>query len=207
MKMARLPATLCLLASLLAGPGRAQLVAKFERDRDSAGVFAQQLARRALEAYCLRRERLPVPTDLPPLLRQRSGVFVSTMDRRGAPRCCMGLLYPRGSTLAADIIDAAMLAAAHDLRFPPLRPDELPDLRVIVSILDPPQPIADPLSLDPVADGLAARAKLRTGVVLPGETGDRAKFVQWARIRAGARAGETVTYLKLRAIRFAEPPQ
>jgi AMMECR1 domain-containing protein len=193
-----------MLASVWGTTGQAQPVSKFQQDRSGAGVFALNLARRALDAYCLRRERLTVPQELPPLLRQRAGVFVSTMDRNGAPRCCMGLLYPRGSTLAADIIEAATMAAAHDLRFPPLQPAELANLRVIVSILDPPQPVLDPLSLDPVTDGLAARGRLRTGVVLPGETADQAKFVHWARIRAGAGEGEAVTYLKLKAIRFSE---
>jgi AMMECR1 domain-containing protein len=179
-------------------------VERFARDRGGAGVFARDLARRALEAYCLRRERIAVPAELPWLLRQRSGVFVSTMDRNGAPRCCMGSLYPRGSTLAADIIEATTRAAAHDLRFAPLRPEELSGLRVIVSILDAPKPVADPLGLDPVTEGLAARGRVRTGVVLPGETGDRGKFVQWARIRAGAKEGEAVVYLRIRAIRFGE---
>lgn len=195
---------LCLIVCGTVGTAQAQLVDKFERDRGGAGVFARDLARRALDAYCLRRERISVPAELPALLRQRSGVFVSTMDRGGAPRCCMGSLYPRGATLAADIIEAATRAAAHDLRFPPLRPEELSGLRVIVSVLDPPEPVADPLGLDPVTEGLAARGRVRTSVVLPGETGDRAKFVQWARIRAGAAQGEPVAYLKIRAVRFAE---
>lgn len=67
----------------------------------------------------------------------------------------MGLLTVRSQTLAAlslglvafchplaaDIVERACRAAAHDLRFAPLRPEELPGLRVIVSVLDPPEPV------------------------------------------------------------------
>jgi AMMECR1 domain-containing protein len=194
--------------TLLALPppaARAQLVRQFRDDRTGAGDFALKLARRALDAYCLRREVIAVPADLPPLLRLRGAAFVSAMQN-GAPRCCMGSLYPRGANLAADIIETATLAAAHDLRFKPLQPAELPHLRVIVSILDAPEPITAPLALDPVQDGLAVRSAVRTGVVLPGETASLDNFVKWGRIRAAAGDRENVQYLRLKAIRFVELP-
>jgi len=184
-------------------PASAQLVARFRSD-PAAGEAALRLARRALNEYCLTRTSLPVPEDLPPLLYEHSGVFVSAQVH-GAPRCCMGTLRPHGASLAADIIEAATLAAAHDTRFPPLQPAELPTLRVIVSVLDPPQAITDPFVLDPVSDGLAIRSSLRTGVVLPGETARADRFVAWATTRAGARDGERVQYFRLNAIRFIEP--
>jgi AMMECR1 domain-containing protein len=194
-----------LTLALAACGAQAQLVRRFNEDRSGAGMVAVKLARQALEASCLRRETIPVPAQLPALLRLRGGVFVSAMHN-GAPRCCMGSLYPRGADLATDIVETAALAAAHDLRFKPLKPEELPGLRVIVSILDPPQPISDPYVLDPVTEGLAVRAVTRTGVVLPGETARLDNFVRWARIRAAATEGEQVQYLHLTAIRFVEPP-
>lgn len=198
--------TTALLLTLLAlcPPAQAQTVRRFAADRSGAGEYAVRLARRALESYCLRREKPAVPAALPPLLQRRCGVFVSTMCG-GAPRCCMGSLYPRGPHLAADLIETAALAAGHDLRFAPLQPAELSGLRVIVSIVDPPEPIRDPARLDPLTDGLAVRGALRTGVVLPGETTSRARFVEWGRVRAGAAPGERVQYLRLNAIRFLEP--
>lgn len=185
-------------------PASAQLVERFRHDRTGAGEAALQLARQALDSYCLQRERLAVPDHLPPLLYEHDGVFVSAQVH-GAPRCCMGVLRPRGPSLAADIISAAVAAAAHDRRFPPLQPGELSDLQVIVSILDPPAAITDPFALDPLTDGLAVRSSRRTGVVLPGETGAMGRFVSWALIRAAAREGERVEYFRLKAIRFMEP--
>lgn len=182
----------------------AQLVDRLRQDRTGAGEAALRLARQALDHYCLKRARLSVPDGLPPLLYQHAGVFVST-QLHGAPRCCMGALRARGTSLAADIINAAVLAAAHDDRFLPLKPEELPKLRVIVSILDPPQAITDPYALDPLTDGLAVRSAQRTGVVLPAETHVLDRFVSWALIRAAARDGEPLQYFRLNAIRFIEP--
>ena len=191
------------LLGLSAAEAPAQVVSRFREDRTGAGEAALALARQALDAYCLRRERLTVPEGLPPLLYEHAGVFVSSqMD--GAPRCCMGTLRPRGSSLAGDIIHAATLAAAHDLRFPPIKPEELPRLQVIVSILDPPQAVRDPYALDPLEDGLAVRSALRTGVVLPAETRVLERFVSWALIRAGAGTDEQVEYFRLKAARYVE---
>ena len=188
----------------LASCRAATLVDRFAADTTGAGPAAVHLARRALDEYCLHRVRLTVPGGLPPLLAQRGAVFVSAQVA-GAPRCCMGSLYPRGATLAADLIEMACRAAAHDLRFAPLRPEELAGLRVIVSVLDPPEPVTDPWTLDPLNDGLAARGPRRTGVVLPGETGVQERFVRWAQMRAGLQPDERVVYLRLRAVRFIEP--
>ena len=204
------PRRVCLLllgltALALCLPAEAQIVARLRADTSGAGPYALQLARRAFDTYCLTRTPITIPSDLPPLLQQRAGVFVSGQVD-GAPRCCMGLLRPRGRNLAADIISAAIAAAAHDERFAPLQPKELSHLRLIVSVLDPPQAIADPAGLDPLTDGLAVRSSCRTGVVLPGETGLTDRFVSWALTRAAARAGEPVQYFRLQAIRYIEPP-
>src|SRR5579862_171028 len=64
------------------------------------------LARGAFDGYILRHEAPPLPSTLPPLLRQRAGVFVSAM-RHGAPRCCMGTLYPTEPDAAHEILAAA----------------------------------------------------------------------------------------------------
>ena len=202
MRLLRLP-ILCLgMIGALGGVAFGQVVGRFEADRSGAGEFAVRLARRALDSYVLRRERVAVPEDIPELLRGRSGVFVSTMHS-GAPRCCMGTLRGRRS-IAEDIVEAATLGAAHDLRFPPIKAEELAGLQVIVSVLDPPEGIINPWVLDPVTEGLAVRSARRTGVVLPGETGVLGRFVQWGLIRAGAAEGEKVEWFRVRAVRFWE---
>lgn len=181
----------------------ADLVDAFAEDEE-AGAAALSLARSAFDAYVLRRERVPVPQTLPSLLRERSAVFVSA-EREGAPRCCMGSLYPTHSTLAEEIVAAAVAAAGVDARREPVKPEELAELRLIVSIVAPPESIKDPRRIDPVREGLAVRSRVRTGVVLPGETPHLDRAIEWARTRAAAEPEEPVDYFRIRAFRIAEP--
>ena len=197
--------TLLLAASLTpcAGATAADLPEAFAKDRAGAGAAALSLARAAFDAYALRRERLSVPEDLPPLLTKRSGVFVSAIAD-GAPRCCMGSLYPTRPTLAEEIIAAAVAAAGLDARRRPVEPAELRKLQLVVSVVGPPESISDPTQLDPVREGLAVRSGRRTGVVLPGETRHLNRVIKWARIRAAAGPDEPVDYFRVRAFRIAE---
>lgn len=165
---------------------------------------ALELARQAFDAYCLQRRTLPVPEELPEALRLRGAVFVSSMVN-GAPRCCMGSLYPTQPSIAREIIVAACAAAALDWRFAPIRPTELQHLQLIVSILGPPESIRDPTALDPLAEGVAVRSAKTTGVALPGESPHLSRMIEWARVRSGAAAGERVSYFRVRAVRIIEP--
>jgi len=159
------------------------------------------LAREAFDAYVERHVVIACPADLPPLLRERAGVFVSSMDERGAPRCCMGTLYPTQSDIAHEIIASAVAAAGHDRRFAPVTSALAHRIRLIVSIVAAPVPIASPEGLDPVADGLAAEAGGRFGVVLSGETRKRDRMIAWARIRAG---GGAVRWFRIDDVRMIE---
>ncbi|HZT41991.1 MAG TPA: AMMECR1 domain-containing protein [Chthonomonadaceae bacterium] len=163
------------------------------------------LARGAFDGYILRREAPPLPTSLPPLLRQRVGVFVSAM-RHGAPRCCMGTLYPTEPDAAHEILAAAMAAAGHDRRFPPIRPGERKGLILIVSIVGRPRPISPGAlsTLDPTREGLVVKTGGRYGVVLSGETDRLDRMLAWGRIRAGAHPGDSVALFRIDVVRFVE---
>lgn len=193
----------CSLAIVL--PAHADdLLARLAADPAAAHALLD-LARAAFDAYVLRHERLAPPEDLPPLLRERAGVFVSAI-LGDAPRCCTGSVYPTRVTIAEETVLAARRAAGLDLRFPPITPAELPRLRLIVSIIAPLEPIASAARLDPLTEGLAVRGPERWGVVLPGET-PRAELPEpWARIRAGVGESDPVDYYRVRAFRILEPP-
>lgn len=180
------------------------LLSRFAADPAAAQALLG-LARDAFDAYVLRHERLAPPDDLPPLLRERSGVFVSAI-LGDAPRCCMGSVHPTRPTIAEETVLAARRAAGLDLRFRPITPAELPRLRLIVSVVAPPEPIRSAAGLDPLADGLAVRGPERWGVVLPGETPRVELLEPWARIRAGVGESERVDYYRVRAFRILEPP-
>lgn len=201
--------TICALATLARAPARAQSPA-FDLWRQADPITqdaALRLARRAFDAYALRRETITPPPGLPPCFALRVAVFVSAMQN-GAPRCCMGTLYPTQPTAALEIINAAVAAAGRDHRFAPIRPGELARLRLIVSILSPPHPLgARALSaLDPTRDGLVVQHGDRSGVVLSGETDHALTMLAWGRIRAGAQGAARVQLFRIQSVRFVEPP-
>ena len=198
-------AALAILLGLLATPAHDSAVLRaFAVDEGVIGDAALGLARHAFDTYCLTRRRITVPADLPPVFSLRSGVFVSAMVN-GAPRCCMGSLYPTRPSLAEEIIAAASAAAGIDYRFRPIRPEELAKLRLIVSVVGEPQAIAEVSRIDPVSDGIVARLGDHLGVTLPGETVHLDRAIRWARIRAGVKDGTQVEYFLLPAVRVMEP--
>ena len=200
------------LGSLLCGgilltvAARAQSPGEDPRWREpGTQQYVLKLARRAFEAYTLRREVVDTPAAFPAVLGQQAGVFVSA-QRRGAPRCCMGTLYPVHLNAAQEIVDSAVAAAGRDRRFLPIQPKELAHLTLIVSIVSRPRPIsaAEADALDPVQDGLAAKCGERWGVVLSGETARRENMLAWARTRAGAGPGTPVQWFALSDVRLME---
>jgi AMMECR1 domain-containing protein len=191
---------------LAARAGPDEILDKWRSADPGTARYTLWLARRAFDAYARRRERIDAPASHPALLDRPIGVFVSAM-RHGAPRCCMGTLYPLQDRACDEIVANAAAAAGNDRRFSPVRPDELAGLTLIVSLVGRPRPITEAQAalLDPVRDGLAARYRESFGVVLSGETGIRSRMLAWARIRACAPPGAQVSLYRLEVARFMEP--
>lgn len=196
---------LLLLITAVTGWASENMAQKFRHDTLEQGKAALALGRQAMEYYCRNREPLPLPATLPPLLRQRGAVFISAMDTKGAPRCCMGSLTAKEPTLAQEIISNACAAVAHDKRFAPITLRELARIRIIVSIIGDSTLVNNPETLNPVKDGLVIRGVHESGVVLPGETANVGTMLRWGRIRAGVKADEPIEYFRLDAMRYLEP--
>lgn len=124
------------------------------------------LARSAIVAYVAEGRRISPPPGLPPeLVSRRRGAFVS-IKKRGALRGCIGTYQPSEHALAQEIIENAIRAATEDPRFPPLQPEELPELVITVDILSPPEPCTEE-ALDPRRYGVIAEQGWRRGLLLP----------------------------------------
>jgi AmmeMemoRadiSam system protein A len=91
------------------------------------------LARAALERHLLGREPPGLPDEA--WLKKPGAVFV-TLTLDGDLRGCIGSLEA-DRPLNEDVAANAVAAASRDPRFPPVTPDELPRLRVEVSLLEP----------------------------------------------------------------------
>jgi len=84
--------------------------------------------------YSVNPERL---TD--PALQENRAVFV-TLNKRGQLRGCIGSLSATES-IVDGVRRHAVNAAFHDHRFSPVTPDEIPELKVDISVLTEPQPL------------------------------------------------------------------
>lgn len=110
--------------------------------------------------------------DLPPRLREHGASFVTLTLLDGELRGCIGALEAR-QPLALDVCEHASAAAMEDYRFSPIRPRELADLCIEISVLTPPQALeyenpADlPGLLRPGVDGVILRDGFRRATYLP----------------------------------------
>lgn len=100
------------------------------------------------------------PQGYAPELQADRAVFV-TLTEGGALRGCIGHLEAI-QPLLQDVAENAFAAAFRDPRFPPLQDDELPLLRIEISMLTP----AEPLSFDSEADLLRQIEPRRDGLIL-----------------------------------------
>ncbi|RLA85180.1 MAG: hypothetical protein DRG31_03630 [Deltaproteobacteria bacterium] len=93
-----------------------------------------EIARTVIESRALGK---PIPefSVTSPKLKEPRGVFV-TIKKHGQLRGCIG--YVRGiKPLWEAVVDMAQAAAFEDPRFPPVRPEELKDLEIEISVLTP----------------------------------------------------------------------
>jgi AmmeMemoRadiSam system protein A len=93
------------------------------------------------------------------------GVFV-TLTRFAHLRGCIGTLDP-DRTFVNALRHAAVGAALHDSRFPPLTPAELLDVAVHISVLTPARPWNGLEDLMLGRHGIVVQAADRRGVFLP----------------------------------------
>ena len=111
----------------------------------------------------------PLPAPPSPaqgVLADKLGCFV-TLTNEGMLRGCIGIFQPHGP-LAEMVIEMAGEAAV-DGRFiwNPIRPSELPELTIEVSVLSPLVPTADPLSLTIGTHGIYIIRGRQGGCFLP----------------------------------------
>jgi uncharacterized protein len=131
-----------------------------------------RLARQALESGVRRQplERLDLDA-LPERLREPGASFV-TLTERDILRGCVGALEAY-QPLAEDVREHAIAAALEDYRFPPVRAEDIPWIKIEVSRLTAPvalevdEPEDLPKLLRPGVDGVVLRDGMRRATFLP----------------------------------------
>jgi AmmeMemoRadiSam system protein A len=94
-------------------------------------------ARHAIEQSVRGEKPTPIPVaEITPAMREPHAAFV-TLKKHGELRGCIGRMdFAR--PVWENVVAAALSSALEDPRFEPVRPEELPELRLEISVLEPP---------------------------------------------------------------------
>ncbi len=122
------------------------------------------VAREAISARLEHREPRGLPAPAGPL-GSPAPVFV-TLRVRGELRGCIGCLEPRHPLVEA-VIENAHASATRDPRFDPVRPDEVEQLEIEISVLGPMLDVNDAREIQVGRDGVGVSQNGRRGVLLP----------------------------------------
>jgi AMMECR1 domain-containing protein len=134
------------------------------------------------------------------------GIYISLTDEHGT-RACVGNAEPYRGSLVQTVRALAVQSLQADRRHPPVRREELPGLRIVISFTGPPEPLIDPMQVNPGRDGLLVSSSGGSVAFLPGE----ARTVAWAlhearRIGVIQGSAENARYYRFPVIVLAEVP-
>jgi hypothetical protein len=145
-----------------------------------------RLARSSINQF-VREEKVLNYETQSSILLSRKGAFV-TLKKEGHLRGCIGYIEPV-LPLYQTIIQASILAACRDQRFPPVSVDELEDLEIEISVLTPLKKIQKPRLVEVGKHGLVISKGDKTGLLLPQVPVEnhwsRETFLQKACLKAG----------------------
>jgi AmmeMemoRadiSam system protein B/AmmeMemoRadiSam system protein A len=148
--------------------------------------FLLDIARKSINAAVKGKSTIEFepPTER---LREPKGVFV-TLNKKGNLRGCIGYIQAV-KPLYKSVSEMAVSAALKDPRFPPVSPQEIPDLTIEISVLTPLQKLENLEDVKVGRDGLYIKKGISSGLLLPQvatEYGwDRETFLEQTCYKAG----------------------
>ena len=149
------------------------------------------LARRSIAHFLETRDYTSVSTD-DDLLMEKRGVFV-TLKVAGELRGCVGYPHPH-KPLAEAVAEMAVSSAHQDFRFAPLKPGELENTKIEISVLSLPQPVERPEQIEVGRHGIIVSKGFHKGLLLPQvpieHHWDRETFLEHGCLKAGLEPDE-----------------
>lgn len=151
-------------------------------------------------------------------LEQDLGAFVSLHknipqgDKPRSLRGCIGFIEGT-KPLYKSVAENAINAAIHDPRFSPLKPEELDEVNIEISVLTPLQTVESPEEIVVGRDGVVLTKGFNKGVLLPQVPVDlgwgREEFLKHVCLKAGISPDSwkdpSITLQRFEAIVFHEP--
>jgi len=151
-----------------------------------------KLARTSIESILEGRSPALSDGDFDEALRRPAGAFVTLRTKRGDLRGCIGSIRALEPLFKA-VASSAVSAAFRDPRFFPVRPDEMPQLELEISVMGPIEAVQDVAEIEVGRDGLIISKGRFAGLLLPQvatEYGwDRETFLDQTCIKAGLPTG------------------
>jgi len=134
--------------------------------------FILKLTREAIENFVRDKKVISIPENYPRELDEKRGVFVTVYKKEPKKlRGCIGFPYPE-KPLIRGLIEAAV-SACEDPRFESIKPEELNDICIEISVLTEPEMIKPKTANGYLKDieigkhGLIIKRGLRQGLLLP----------------------------------------
>ncbi len=152
-----------------------------------------RVARESIAHAAQGHEPLPIDLEAVPERLQRDGASFVTLNKRGRLRGCIGSLEASGP-LILDVQENAVGAALRDPRFPPVRPEEVDELAIEISVLTLPERLhydsVDELfnELRPGVDGVVIECGWQRATFLPqvwDKLPDKEQFLERLCLKAG----------------------
>ncbi|MDI6704478.1 MAG: AmmeMemoRadiSam system protein B [bacterium] len=146
---------------------------------EEEGHLLLDIARKTIEGY-VKSKKIPEFEIPPGKLHEKRGAFV-TLRKRGTLRGCIGRFDPT-EPLYQVVIDMSIASATQDVRFLPVREEELEDIDIEISVLSPLKRAKDAQEIEMGKHGVYIKRGIRSGCYLPQvatETGwDRQTFLE-----------------------------
>jgi AmmeMemoRadiSam system protein A len=121
------------------------------------------LARRAVDA-AVRLQQVAGIIPQSGIFAEKRGIFV-TLHARGRLRGCIGVVEAF-EPLGEAVVRCAASSALHDPRFSPVRPEDISELQIEISVLSPLEPIR-PDNIEIGKHGLLITQGSKRGILLP----------------------------------------
>ncbi|WP_457643283.1 AmmeMemoRadiSam system protein A [Persephonella sp.] len=180
-----------------------EVITSLEQIPDEEGKELVKLARLAVEEYLKTGREIDLK-EVPYESWKKKGASFVTLELSPTHqlRGCIGSVLPH-QPLYKDVIHNAIAAATSDPRFVPVRPEELKDIRVKVSVLSYPQKLeyTDPYDLlqkiKPFEDGLIIRYGNHQATFLPEvweQLPEKTQFLSHLCMKAGLPSDCWLTY-------------
>jgi hypothetical protein len=131
---------------------------------DSEKKELLKIARTTLEKH-VRNEKISEFKPSTDKLKEKRGVFV-TLKKHGELRGCIGYVEGIKPTYEA-VKENAINASTNDPRFPPVRPEELKDIDIEITVMTPLEKITDPKVIEVGKHGILIRKGWNQGLLLP----------------------------------------